>query len=54
VRLDGAHRELLGAVVGGGLTVTEVAYRWGFSSPSRFAERYRAAYGMSPSETLRR
>jgi AraC-like DNA-binding protein len=54
VRLDGAHRELLGAVPGEGLTVTEVAYRWGFSSPSRFAERYRAAYGASPSETLRR
>ena len=43
VRLDGAHRELLGASGGDLLTVTEVAYRWGFSSPSRFAERYRAA-----------
>ncbi len=36
-----------------GLTVTAVAYRWGFSSPSRFAEHYRAAYGELPSETLR-
>jgi len=53
VRLDGAHRELLGASGGDRLTVTEVAYRWGFSSPSRFAERYRAAFGRSPSETLR-
>ena len=53
MRLDGAHRELLGATRGDGLSVTEVAYRWGFSSPSRFAERYRSAYGRSPSETLR-
>ncbi len=53
VRLDGAHRELLGTQPDQ-LTVTEVAYRWGFSSPSRFAERYRAAYGVSPSESLRR
>lgn len=54
VRLDGAHRELLGAQPHGEVTVTEVSYRWGFSSPSRFAERYRAAYGVSPSESLRR
>jgi len=53
VRLDGAHRELLGGAPGDGLSVTEVAYRWGFSSPSRFAERYRAAFGRTPSETLR-
>ena len=54
VRLDSAHLELLDAAPGSGVTVTEVAYHWGFSSPSRFAERYRAAYGVSPSETLRR
>jgi AraC-like DNA-binding protein len=52
VRLDYAHREMLGAAIDG-LTVTEVAYRWGFSSPSRFAERYRATFGVSPSQTLR-
>jgi AraC-like DNA-binding protein len=54
VRLDGAHRELLGAQPHGEVTVTEVAYRWGFSSPSRFAERYRAEYGVPPSHSLRR
>ena len=54
VRLDAAHRQLLAAAPGEGLTVTEVAYRWGFSSPSRFTERYRAAFGATPSETLRR
>jgi AraC-like DNA-binding protein len=54
VRLDAAHRELLDAIPGDGLTVTEVAYRWGFCSPSRFTERYRAAFGTTPSATLRR
>jgi AraC-like DNA-binding protein len=51
VRLDHAHRELLGA--DGELTVTEVSYRWGFSSPSRFSEYYRRAFGRTPRETLR-
>ncbi len=54
VRLDLAHAELLAASPGSELTVTEVAYRWGFSSPSRFAERYRAEFGHPPSEMLRR
>jgi AraC-like DNA-binding protein len=54
VRLDLAHAELLAASPDDGLTVTEVAYRWGFSSPSRFTERYRAEFGRSPSEMLRR
>jgi len=54
VRLDLAHAELVAASPDDGLTVTEVAYRWGFSSPSRFAERYRAEFGRSPSELLRR
>lgn len=53
VRLDQAHRELADAAPDGDLTVTDVAYRWGFSSPSRFAERYRVAFGCSPRETLR-
>jgi AraC-like DNA-binding protein len=52
VRLDEAHRELFTSAPDGDLTVTEVAYRWGFASPSRFAERYRIAFGCSPSETL--
>jgi AraC-like DNA-binding protein len=52
VRLDRARRDLAGASADDGLTVTAVAYRWGFSSPSRFALRYRQAYGVSPSLTL--
>jgi transcriptional regulator GlxA family with amidase domain len=53
VRLDAARIELLAAAPEDRVTVTEVAYRWGFCSPSRFAERYRAAFGTTPSETLR-
>jgi AraC-like DNA-binding protein len=51
VRLDHAHRELAFAAPGR-QTVTAVAYRWGFSSPSRFAALYRRAYGVVPSHTL--
>jgi AraC-like DNA-binding protein len=51
VRLDHAHRELTTADPALN-TVTAVAYRWGFSSPSRFAAYYRNAYGSHPSQTL--
>ena len=51
VRLGCAHQELHDG--GDGLTVTEIAYRWGFSNPSRFAQYYRAEYGTGPSDTLR-
>ncbi|MGY1710312.1 helix-turn-helix domain-containing protein [Geodermatophilus sp. SYSU D00758] len=47
VRLAQAHRELRDATPGDGVTVTAVAARWGFT-PSRFTERYRAAYGVLP------
>lgn len=51
IRLDHAHREL--ATADPALnTVTAVAYRWGFSSPSRFAAYYRQVYGAHPSQTL--
>jgi AraC-like DNA-binding protein len=52
VRLEGAHRDLQTAGPGQE-SVTAVAYRWGFSSPSRFAAYYRSAYGVLPSRTLR-
>jgi AraC-like DNA-binding protein len=52
VRLAQAHLELRDAAPGDGVTVTAVAARWGFT-PSRFTERYRAAYGVLPSHTLR-
>ena len=53
VRLDHAHQDLKRASPGDGLTVTAVAYQWGFRSSSRFAAAYREAYGVSPSHTLR-
>jgi AraC-like DNA-binding protein len=52
VRLARAHQELLAADPGRE-SVTAVAYRWGFSSPSRFATAYRQAFGVLPSHTLR-
>ena len=51
VRLDQAHEELRAAAPGA--TVTIIAARWGFASPSRFTVDYRAAYGELPSHTLR-
>jgi AraC-like DNA-binding protein len=53
VRLSHAHDEL-GNADPATTTVTTVAYRWGFASSSRFAARYRQAYGVAPSTTLRR
>jgi AraC-like DNA-binding protein len=51
VRLALAHQEL--AANRSSASVTAVAYRWGFSSASRFAAAYRLAYGVAPSDTLR-
>jgi AraC-like DNA-binding protein len=53
VRIDHAHRQLQAADPARE-TVTAVAYRWGFSSVSRFTVYYRAAYGVPPSQTLHR
>lgn len=52
VRLDRAHQELRQSSADSGVTVTAVAYRWGFRSSSRFAATYRQAYGVTPSHTL--
>jgi AraC-like DNA-binding protein len=52
VRLDCAHRDLRNGTPDS-TTVTAVAMRWGFASPSRFAALYRAAYGCTPGQTLR-
>ena len=51
VRLARAHRELVDADLSQE-TVTAVAYRWGFSSASRFSAYYRETYGVSPKQTL--
>jgi AraC-like DNA-binding protein len=52
VRLDRVHAELCSGA--GGATVTEVAARWGFLHPSRFAQQYRQRFGVLPSHTLTR
>lgn len=52
VRLDRVRAELLGADPAR-VRVTDVAARWGFSHPSRFAQQYRAHFGELPSLTLR-
>ena len=53
VRLDLARSDLRGADPGQGVTVTTIAYRWGFPSASIFAKQYRTTYGELPSVTLR-
>jgi AraC-like DNA-binding protein len=52
VRLAHARQDLIIADPGT-QTVTGIAYRWGFTSSSRFAARYLQAYGVTPSHTLR-
>ncbi|MGW2115017.1 AraC family transcriptional regulator [Streptomyces zhihengii] len=52
VRLDRVHSELVDARAQEA-TVTAIASRWGFGHQGRFAATYRAAYGTSPSATLR-
>jgi AraC-like DNA-binding protein len=53
VRLERAHHDLQAADPTTGVTVTMIATRWGFTHPGRFSTDYRAAYGVSPSHTLR-
>ena len=50
--LEQARRELLQSAPG--VAVTEIASRCGFKHLGRFATLYRASYGESPSDTLRR
>lgn len=53
VRLDRAHQELRTADPAAGLTVQEVARRWGWSDSSKFTAAYQQQYGQVPSRTLR-
>jgi AraC-like DNA-binding protein len=50
IRLGRAHDDL---AAGAGATVTEIAFRWGFTHLSRFAAAYQERYGVAPSATLR-
>jgi transcriptional regulator GlxA family with amidase domain len=53
VRLDHVHAELLRAPRSS-TRVGDVATRWGFFHPSRFARQYHERFGELPSETARR
>jgi AraC-like DNA-binding protein len=53
VRLERAHRELQQAEPGDGLTVTEVARKWGWASTERFTAAYRQRFSAPPGHTLR-
>jgi len=50
VRLAGAREELRSEAA---VSVRDVARRWGFTSPSRFARYYRENYGENPAQTAR-
>ncbi|WP_249140701.1 MULTISPECIES: AraC family transcriptional regulator [Bradyrhizobium] len=52
IRLEAVHTEL--ARPENRLPIHEVALKWGFTHMGRFAAQYRAAFGVSPSETVRR
>jgi AraC-like DNA-binding protein len=52
LRLDEVHAELTRSDPWQ-VSVSEVAYRWGFTHLGRFAGAYRARYGVPPSKTLR-
>lgn len=53
LRLARVRDELTAAAPGSGVTVTDVALRWGFTHVPRFAGAYRRAFGETPSATLR-
>lgn len=53
-RLTRVREELTDALPSDGVTVTNVAHRWGFSHLGSFSVEYRKRWGESPSETLRR
>ncbi|PKV90991.1 AraC family transcriptional regulator [Amycolatopsis echigonensis] len=53
VRLARAHQDLQNAAPGDGLSVSDIAFRWGFGHVPRFAAAYRERYGQLPSQTLR-
>ncbi|MFI1717201.1 AraC family transcriptional regulator [Streptomyces sp. NPDC053513] len=52
VRLDRVREELRAAAPDE-VSVSEVAWRWGFTHQGRFAARYRERFGETPSRTLR-
>lgn len=53
-RLERAREDLTDAMASDGITVTDVAHRWGFTHLGQFAALYRGRWGETPSRTLRR
>lgn len=51
-RMDAAHRDLEAGDPTRGDTVKQIAARWGFAHPGRFAQYYRQTYGVNPRHTL--
>jgi len=51
IRLEYAHADLL--KMGLECTVTQIAMKWGFGHPGRFAQQYAQVMGQSPSQTQR-
>jgi transcriptional regulator GlxA family with amidase domain len=52
IRLEAAHAEL--SRPDNLLPVSEVAMKWGFTHMGRFASLYRSAFGLYPSDSVRR
>ncbi|QFZ17994.1 helix-turn-helix transcriptional regulator [Saccharothrix syringae] len=52
-RLERAHADLTAAEPGSGVTVAEVARRWGWAGSSQFSAAYRQRFGVTPGRTLR-
>jgi AraC-like DNA-binding protein len=52
IRLDHVHAELLRTT--SSARISDVAMRWGFYHPSRFARQYHQRFGELPSDTTRR
>jgi AraC family transcriptional activator of tynA and feaB len=50
-RLERCHRDIMMRHKTG-LTLTEIAFRWGFNDLSHFSRSFRARYGIPPSELL--
>ena len=53
IRLDHVHAELLRAGHSDA-RISDIAMRWGFFHPSRFAHQYQERFGELPSDTVRR
>ena len=51
-RLQASYRDLVRA--GSGSTVTDIAFRWGFSDAAHFSRIFKLAFGVPPSKVLTR